>query len=349
MPKIKQIKKEIVMKQKQDYFNNCHASTITKLPNGELLVAYFAGTREGTGDTAIWLSRKVNGKWLEPERKIYREGIPHWNPVLHLNENKIHLYYKVGDTVHTWKTMYTVSEDFGHSWTESQELVQGDILPRGPVKNKVIVLSNGWWIAPGSIEDDREWDAFVDISKDKGHSWLKKDVPIDHKMEKEHTDRIWEGLKEEALWECDLEKVFQWDGVIQPTLWESEPGRVHMLLRSTRGKIYRSDSKDYGATWCPAYPTQLPNNNSGIDVVKFNNGDLALVYNPVSGNWTERSPISISLSLDNGASWTEPHHLELEKGEFSYPAIISVDDELHVTYTWNRKNIIYHYIKISEI
>ncbi|WP_052737040.1 exo-alpha-sialidase [Paenibacillus algorifonticola] len=40
-----------------------------------------------------------------------------------------------------------------------------------------------------------------------------------------------------------------------------------MLLRSTEGFIFRSDSNDDGRTWCQAYPTPLPNNNSGIDVV----------------------------------------------------------------------------------
>src|SRR5699024_2043312 len=95
------------------------------------------------------------------------------------------------------------------------------------------------------------WDAFVDISYDKGKTWVKSEtVPIEH----------YEGDK----------------GIIQPTLWESEPSHVHMLLRSSRSSIYRSDSKDGGKTWSPAYATSLPNNNSGIDVVKLEDGTLVL-------------------------------------------------------------------------
>ncbi|UOF92379.1 exo-alpha-sialidase [Fodinisporobacter ferrooxydans] len=156
--------------------------------------------------------------------------------------------------------------------------------------------------------------------------------------------QIWQGLTEETLWENNLTKIFEWDGIIQPTLWESLPGHIHMLLRSTRGKIFRSDSKDYGQTWCMAYPTDLPNNNSGIDVVKLKNGRLALVYNPITGNWSSRTPISISYSSDNGLNWTEPYHLETQEGEFSYPAIISDEDDIHITYTYNRKNIMYQHI-----
>ena len=56
--------------------------------------------------------------------------------------------------------------------------------------------------------------------------------------------------------------------MIQPTLWEDSTG-VHMLIRSNAGKIYKSDSTDFGMTWCKAYETPYPNPNSGIDLVKL--------------------------------------------------------------------------------
>ena len=41
--------------------------------------------------------------------------------------------------------MVIVSEDGGYTWSD-RELVEGDRCGgRGPVKNKLIVLSNGWW------------------------------------------------------------------------------------------------------------------------------------------------------------------------------------------------------------
>ena len=117
---------------------------------------------------------------------------------------------------------------------------------------------------------------------------------IDDKVE-------WEGLND--LWATDPNVVLKWDGVIQPSLWEKEPGDWSCLMRSTRGKIYRSDSKDGGLTWCEAYPIDMANNNSGIDLVKLDDGTLVLVHNPVSGNWTFRTPLSISISEDDGATW----------------------------------------------
>lgn len=343
-----QLKNQFLFEPDHRWFNNCHASTLVTLPNDERLAAYFAGQKEGSGDTAIWLSRQSNGQWLAPVRAIAEDGVAHWNPVLHRQDKTLWLFYKVGPDVHQWTTRCVVSDDFGHSWSKPQPLVSGDKLPRGPVKNKLLVMSNGEWLAAGSTEDDRYWDAFVDISGDKGKTWLNVPVPIVHAQGQLSAETgIWQGLKDDALWETDLQRVFQWDGVIQPTLWESEAGKIHMLMRSTRGHIYRSDSDDYGRSWCPVYATSLPNNNSGIDVVRLNSGMLVLAYNPIAGNWGRRYPISLSCSEDNGLSWSKPFDLDAREGEFSYPAIIAEDNTLYLTYTWNRKNITYHEVTLS--
>ena len=347
---MKVIKSEKCFLLPQDHacFNNCHASTITKLPDGELLVAYFGGLREGEGDVAIWLSRTLNGAWQAPVRLIAEDGLAHWNPVLHTEGETTWLFYKVGPTVHSWVTRWTVSHDLGRSWSAAQELVPGDSLPRGPVKNKLIVMSNGEWLAPGSIENEDIWDAFADISDDKGKTWTKYDVPINHQQSASaDSGEVWTGLAANALWETDVNRVFKWDGVIQPSLWESSPGTVHMMMRSTRGFVYRSDSTDFGRNWCSAYAMALPNNNSGIDVVRRDDGSLVLAYNPISGNWGRRYPISLGYSSDNGQTWEDIFDMETEEGEFSYPAIIADGDRLHVTYTWNRKSIVYQQIVLK--
>jgi predicted neuraminidase len=347
---IRSMQKKLLMKENGNYFHQCHASTIVKLPNNDFLAAFFAGTKEGAGDTAIWLSRKTKNGWQEPKRAVFEDGLPHWNPSLFYQNNKIWLFYKVGSDVHSWITRFVTSEDNGETWSRSKELVSLDPSPRGPVKNKMILLSNGAWLAPSSVEEKRNWDAYTDYSPNQGLTWEKSELVLfNHQrgapLEKRN---IWEGLVKEALWENDLSKVFDWDGIIQPSLWESQEGHVHMLCRSTRGYIYRSDSIDFGKTWCESYPISLPNNNSGIDVVRMENGTLALVYNPVSGNWSARTPLTISFSEDNGITWADHYHLETESGEFSYPAIITEGNELFITYTVNRNNIAFSHLKLSN-
>jgi predicted neuraminidase len=107
----------------------------------------------------------------------------------------------------------------------------------------------------------------------------------------------------------------------------------------SRQCICRSDSKDYGKTWSPVYKTSLPNPNSGIDVAKLSDGTLVLAYNPTTKDWGSRGKLALAISFDNGKTW--PKKIDLENGkedeEFSYPAIISFNDSIAVTYTFNRK------------
>ncbi|SKA23942.1 sialidase family protein [Consotaella salsifontis] len=337
------LKKSFVVPQDHELFRNCHASTLVLLPNGERLVAFFGGEREAAGDVAIWLVRGDGENWQPPRRLMAEDGLAHWNPVLMAEGETVWLFYKVGPTVHDWTTRWSVSHDGGQSWSPPEALVPGDPAPRGPVKNKLLAMSNGEWLAPASVETATRWDAFVDISGDRGRSWRRVDIPLEHRAggTAESGKAIWSGLSEEALWESDPATVFKWDGVIQPSAWEAPAGHIHMLMRSTRGFLYRTDSTDFGRSWTSAYSTELPNNNSGIDLARLNDGTLTLAFNPVTGNWAQRSPLSISLSGDGGEAFERLLDLETQEGEFSYPAIIADGETLHVTYTFNRKNIVY--------
>jgi predicted neuraminidase len=305
------------------YFPSCHASTVLVLPNGDVLSAWFAGSREGADDVAIWIARRSGETWGEPQVIANEGDFPHWNPVLFRTASgAIQLYYKVGKPIPQWHTRLLESHDDGFTWSDPRELVEGDLGGRGPVRCKPIYASSGKLLAPASIETESEWDAFVDISDDDGLTWSKSGfVPVDH-------------------------RTFPPKGIIQPTLWESAEG-VHMLVRTSAAEIYRSDSSDGGQTWSPAYPIGLPNNNSGIDIVRLEDGRLVLIFNPVGLNWGPRSPLILRMSEDNGKTWGIPFALEKQPGEYSYPALVADGLTLHLTYTWKREKIAYWKIAIE--
>ena len=338
-----QISREFIFTDDQP-FASCHASTVLPLSDGRVLAAWFGGSYEGHGDVAIWLSERASertgaapGGWSAPRRVADQDGLPHWNPVLaEAPDGFIHLFYKVGPTCSSWCTRVMASADGGRSWSDPVEPPESGGYPVGPVKNKPIVLADGSWVAPTSRETATAWDAAVTISADSGASWeIGGPVPIDRER-------------------------FTGKGVIQPTLWESSPGRVHMLLRSTAGRVYRSDSADGGRSWCTAYATGLPNNNSGIDLTRLADATLALCLNPVPADWGKRTPLVIVFSRDNGESWGDELVLEDEDppvdeskvkldrahraNEFSYPAIVAHDGDLIVTYTWKRERICFRRI-----
>ena len=337
--KLLETQKEFIVEDDRD-FDSPHASTLIRLSNGDILAAWFGGSWEKGPDVAIWMSRRTADGWQRPYIIADMRGIPLWNPVLFQRQDgRIFLFYKEGTTIPHWCTKVRTSDDEGITWTPSRELVEGDCIGgRGPVKNKCITLSDGTILAPASLEGET-WDAFVDISRDGGDHWqMSQLVPL-RRASYDVVDRLPD------------RRLCYGKGVIQPTLCESPPNQVHMLLRSTSSAIFRSDSNDGGKTWCTAYQSGLPNNNSGIDLVKLENGDLVLAYNP-TGNLPNyykgpRTPLILSYSKDNGQTWEELLTLENTPGGYAYPAIICdpQNKELLLTYTWKRERIVFWRIK----
>jgi len=309
-----------------EYFEQCHSSTVIHFGENKYMIAYMAGSGEGKDDSGIWLTNGFfTGEemvWGVPVQiaKIREEA--HWNPVLFKDkESKIYLFFKVGREISIWETWVITSEDNGKTWSKPYELVENDKGGRGPVRSKPITLSNGTIIAGASFESnfgDEHWNVFVDKSYDNGRTWSSSNY-----IELDRTDFIGKG-------------------VIQPTIWESENGLVHMLVRSTNGRIYRSDSNDYGEKWSELYAINIPNNNSAVDVLKFDSETLFLAYNPTDKiGFGSRKTLNLAISYDNGITWTDKIILEAgsDEDEFSYPSITSHDNNIVITYTHKRKNI----------
>ena len=47
---------------------SCHASTLAFAPDGTLLTAFFGGTKENADDVEIYLCRRTDSGWSEPQR-----------------------------------------------------------------------------------------------------------------------------------------------------------------------------------------------------------------------------------------------------------------------------------------
>ncbi|KAK8853495.1 hypothetical protein IAR55_004202 [Kwoniella newhampshirensis] len=352
-----------------------HCSTV-QVASGVVYATWFGGSREGHSDVKIWFSKRVNDQWRPPQVIAGEQGLVHWNPVSFLPDplrypRHLYVFYKIGTPIPSWQTFFIETLDGGEKWSLPRELVPGDRSGgRGPQKNPPIVLSNGDWIAGSSREvtlpstGQGVWDAYVDIapspetdsgpSKGKGETcrqgekWLRSDFV------RLPEDRGVEGGS------------FPGEGVIQPSLWESPPpkqGHVHMILRSSIGRIVRSDSEDYGRSWSPGHPTDLPNNNSGQCICRMRDNRLVIALNASSRNWGPRTPLILKISPDDGDTWLPWCTLEdqpppdgfervvaLETGivndgksEFSYPTVTptALDDQggVWVSYTWQRRGI----------
>jgi predicted neuraminidase len=183
----------------------------------------------------------------------------------------------------------------------------------------------------------------VEASGDGGRSWTKRGpiVAPGAGAYEASQDTLVSATWDESCGKLVLPKHFA--GVIQPTLWEHDPGRVKMLMRSTErvGYVCASASDDYGRTWSPAERVPIPNSNSGLDAVRLADGRILLACNPVREG---RTPLSVLASEDNGVAWPRRVDLETGAGEYSYPAVIQAGNGcVHVVATHGRTQI-FHYV-----
>lgn len=319
-------------------YHTSHASTIAQTSSGTLVAAWFGGSVESNPDVSIWFARKTGARWtpgvevangVQPNGKRYAA----WNPVLFQEpRGPLFLFYKVGPA-RGWWGMVISSTDGGRTWSEPRRLPDGVF---GPSKDKIVMLSDGTWLA-GS---ETNWHVHFEVSRDAGQTW-QLIAPVDR------------GAGFDA---------------IQPTIVFLPQGLIEALCRTKQGVIAMTWSSDGGRTWTPLAATELPNPNSGIDSVSLADGRILLVYNHSAHlpNWSghgDRFPLDVAISTD-GLKWKHVLTLEDEPGKtkvipvqtspptrerqfdalgdkgFSYPAVIQTSDGLvHITYTWNRRMI----------
>lgn len=318
-------------------FPEAHASTIVETKKGDLVVAYFGGTKERNPDVCIWVSRKPKGAdvWSAPMMVadgVFPEGRHAcWNPVLYeMPDGELWLFFKIGPSVSEWTGWLTKSKDGGKTWSKREPLPDGFL---GPIKNKPELI-NGRLLCPSSTEDNG-WRFHMEIYDLKTKQW--KYVPV------ESTEAI----------KTDDNQLHPID-CIQPSILKLKDGRLQVLMRTHNAHIATSYSSDNGNTWTAVTLLDIENNQSGTDAVTLQDGRHVLIYNnfetlPLTKKGV-RTPCSIALS-DDGTHWH--HALTLEDSpidQYSYPAIIQGrDGTLHCVYTWRRQRIAYKQIDLSKL
>ena len=315
-------------------FAQCHASTVVELSNGDWMAAWFGGTAEGAADVAIWGARHTSAGWSAPTLLVREPGVPSWNPVLfHTNDGVLWLYYKFGPTITGWTGARLRSTDEGRTWTTTEHLPAGEL---GPVRAKPLVLQDGTVVSGSSVESYRAWAVWIERSTPVG-ALLQKAGPYTLGAEAIHAlSGAQINGSNDDIGKTGPERI---TGLIQPSVVSLGGAHLRYYARSSSniGRICVADSFDNGVTWQQPRALDLPNPNSGIDVVHLRDGRFVLIENPVPSG---RTPLVLAVSAD-GLHFRQFLTVEDEpKAEFSYPALIQLrDGDLLATYTWHRTRI----------
>ena len=156
---------------------------------------------------------------------------------------------------------------------------------------------------------------------------------------------------------------------MHPSIVDLGGGHLRVFFRDRRaGHVYVADSLDDGASWSRPTRTQLPNNNASIQANKLRGqGDrstLVMVFDNCNASVpgcespqsspNYRSPLSIALSDDGGATWPWVRDLETtnrypeSRGDpdphrdgWQYPSVVqsTVDGKLYVSFSYARDTI----------
>lgn len=282
-----------------------HASSIAEMPDGDLLIAWVAGSKEAARDTAIIASRrrKSESAWGMPVVVSSNADHGHANPVLFVDDQKtVWLFYSelIGAGQLCLSKVYSrTSLDNGITWAAPKEAVDSLCLLG---RNKPIVLRSGEWLLPlywEAIFQSRMWG-----STNRGATWSEKSAII-------------------TLPSTNL----------QPAVVQCADGSLFALMRngSDTGFTWEARSTDCGATWKTKERPGIPNPGSALDMIRLSTGDFLLVCNPST---KERTPIAALISTDEGKTWSAPKLIETGQPQFSYPSVIQASDgTIHVSYS----------------
>lgn len=330
---------------------NNHASTLVELKNGDVMAAWFAGTREGAPDVKIYGARLHKGEWSAPAVLAQADGVACWNPVLfHTHDGRLWLYYKYGTHPSTWKGARIWSKDEGRTWGKVEYLPDGIL---GPIKDKPLVLPDGTIVSGSSVENGK-WNAWIERSADNGKTWTKfgpitvpanEDVPGKTALAAE---QVKQGPERNGVHTKVYPPSQSTVGIIQPSVVWMTGKHLRFFARSrTRAaEIAVADSFDDGKTWTQAHFIDVPNPNSGIDAVRMKDGRIVLAFND---SYNERTPLNLAVSRD-GTHFRIFKTLEDGPGQYSYPAIIqATDGELLITYTWRRESIKFVRVPLATV
>jgi alpha-L-rhamnosidase len=351
IPLPKGIVKSEYLYEKAD-FPQAHSATICETTNGDLVSAFFGGTREGAPDVCIYVCRKEKGSdiWTKPE--LAADGILSsterkacYNPVLYQQPNgPLYLFYKIGKNVADWKGFLKISYDAGKTWSKTYPIPEGYL---GPIKNKIVDV-DGKSIAPSSRETGG-WKVYMEIAEEGGKkTHIVGPLAADSALMTQDMIAGSSVTEDAESGGSSKQKTIQ---AIQPSILTHKDGRLQILCRTRNGRIATAWSSDKGETWTPLSLTDLPNNNSGTDAVTLQDGRQVLVYNavatPPGAPKGVRTPLNIAVSED-GIHWKMVMTLEDSPvSQYSYPSIIQgKDGRIHVVYTWRRQRIKYAEIKL---
>ena len=311
-----------------------HAASLIALKDGAVRAFWFAGSREGAADVAIYSSvyDLKSGNWSSPtvvmDRLTAEKGLSRYiaklgNPVpSRLADGRLQLFF-VTVSIGGWagsSISAVTSDDEGLTWSNPQRLISSPLLNLSTlVKSPVIKFNDGTLGIPAY------------------HEWI---------------GRFGEFLRVDAGQVIDKRRMSSGRSAIQPLVFVNGAQDAIAYFRQTRSaglpkQIPVSLTQNAGQTWLQAPDLPIANPNSAVAGLVLNTGVRVLVLNNIEAG---RYRLALMMSDGKTGQWRTIELLEddesvpeTQRKEFSYPYLLSADGGVHLVYTWDRKRIRHRY------
>lgn len=292
-----------------------HAAFIELLDDGTLACLWFGGTLEGKSDISIHSATLAPAadRFGPTVRLSHDAERSEQNPVLARDQqgnwHLIHTAQPAGNQDECLLRTRPIALDGNRLVGGEPGLID---LPLGTfVRARLVRRGDGAWLMPVFrciSQPGQRWNgshdtAGVATSLDDGRSWTLSEVPGSI-------------------------------GSVHMTIVPLDGDHMVAFYRRRQSDfVHRSESLDGGVTWSAPEATDVPNNNSSINVIRLADGRLAMVCNPVSAAtsadrraslydeieegddrpdatggcapiWgVPRAPLTLCISSDSGRAW----------------------------------------------
>lgn len=308
-----------------------HAASLIALKDGAVRAFWFAGSREGAPDVAIYTSifDPQATRWSAPtvvvDRVSAEKGLSRYiaklgNPVpARMADGRMQLFF-VTVSIGGWagsSISSMISDDEGLTWDKPARLISSPLINLSTlVKSPAMSFVDGRLGLPAY------------------HEWI---------------GRFGEFLRIDANQVIDKRRMSSGRSAIQPVVFADGPQEAQAFFRQTRPssqpkQIPVSETKDAGQTWAVTKDLEIPNPNSALAALTLADGTRLMVLNNIEA---ARYRLVMVMREPNSSQWQVVQVLDDDESllnnlhrEFSYPYLISANGEdAHLTYTWNRTKI----------
>jgi len=308
-----------------------HAASLIALKDGAVRAFWFAGTREGAPDVAIYTSvfDSKASRWSAPtvvvDRVSAEKGLSRYiaklgNPVpARMADGRMQLFF-VTVSIGGWagsSISSMISDDEGLTWGQPTRLISSPLINLSTlVKSPAMTFADGRLGLPAY------------------HEWI---------------GRFGEFLRIDASQVIDKRRMSSGRGAIQPVVFADSPQEASAFFRQTRPssqpkQIPVSQTKDAGQSWAVTQDLEIPNPNSALAALTLVDGTRLMVLNNIDAG---RYRLAMVIREPSSSQWRVVQVLEADESlindrqrEFSYPYLISANGEdAHLAYTWNRTKI----------